>query len=40
MIIFHKKRNGNGRGCMGHKCIEYTFISEDFLKEANEAAIC
>jgi hypothetical protein len=38
MRIFHKERNG--WGCKGHICIEYAFISEDFLRKANKAAIC
>jgi hypothetical protein len=38
MRIFHKERNG--WGCNGHMCIEYSFISEDFLRKANKAAIC
>jgi N6-adenosine-specific RNA methylase IME4 len=38
MRIFHKERNG--WGCMGQRCIEYSFISEDFLRKANKTAIC
>mmetsp|Transcript_24205 Transcript_24205/g.52202 ORF Transcript_24205/g.52202 Transcript_24205/m.52202 type:complete len:333 (-) Transcript_24205:284-1282(-) len=36
--IFHKERNH--WGCRGYKCLEYAFISESFLREANRATIC
>ncbi|KAL9178453.1 hypothetical protein ACHAXT_003783 [Thalassiosira profunda] len=36
--IFHKERNH--WGCAGYKCVEYAFVSESFLREANAAAIC
>ena len=36
--IFHKERNH--WGCSGYRCVEYSFISESFLREANKAAIC
>ena len=38
MRIFHKERNG--WGCDGYRCIEYAFISEDFLRKVNKEAIC
>jgi hypothetical protein len=36
--ITHKERNH--WGCMGYSCIEYAFVSEDFLRRATAAAIC
>ena len=38
MRIFHKERNH--WGCMGYKCLEYAFVSEEFLRIANKAAAC
>jgi len=38
MKIFHKERNH--WGCDGYRCLEYALIHEDFLREANRAAIC
>eukprot|EP00980_Cylindrotheca_fusiformis_P001181 scaffold323_cov93-Cylindrotheca_fusiformis.AAC.3 len=38
MRIFHKERNH--WGCDGYRCLEYALISEDFLREANAAAVC
>jgi hypothetical protein len=35
--VFHKERNSWGKkNC----CIEYAFVSESFLREANGAYIC
>ena len=36
--IFHKERNG--WGCDGFRCVEYAFVSESFLREANGASMC
>ena len=36
--IFHKERNH--WGCDGYTCVEYALVSEDFLREANRAAVC
>lgn len=36
--IFHKERNS--WGCDGYRCVEYAFVSEDFLRVANSAAAC
>ena len=36
--IFHKERNH--WGCAGYRCVEYAFVSESFLREANAAAVC
>ena len=36
--IFHKERNH--WGCSGYLCVEYAFVSEPFLREANAAAVC
>ena len=36
--VFHKERNH--WGCEGYRCVEYAFVSESFLREANGAAIC
>lgn len=36
--VFHKERNG--WGCEGYRCVEYAFVSETFLREANGAAMC
>ena len=36
--IFHKERNH--WGCGGYKCVEYSFVSESFLREANRDAMC
>jgi hypothetical protein len=38
MRVFHKERNG--WGCRGSRCIEYAFISESFLREANAQVVC
>ena len=38
MRIFHKERNG--WGCGGYKCVEYSFISEDFLRQVNRQVVC
>jgi hypothetical protein len=38
MRVFHKERNG--WGCRGTRCIEYAFISESFLREANAQVVC
>ena len=38
MRIFHKERNH--WGCDGYQCLEYAFVSEDFLRIANKAAVC
>jgi len=36
--IFHKERNH--WGCDGYNCLEYAFVSEEFLRKANKAAVC
>jgi len=36
--IFHKERNH--WGCNGFKCVEYSLISESFLRESNAAVVC
>ena len=36
--IFHKERNH--WGCNGYTCLEYAFVSEDFLRKVNKAAVC
>jgi hypothetical protein len=36
--ITHKERNH--WGCNGYGCLEYVFVSEDFLRRATAAAIC
>lgn len=36
--IVHKERNQ--WGCDGFRCVEYAFVSESFLREANEAVVC
>jgi len=36
--VFHKERNH--WGCDGYRCLEYSFISESFLREANRAVSC
>lgn len=36
--IFHKERNH--WGCGGYLCVEYSFASESFLREANQAVMC
>ncbi len=36
--ITHKERNH--WGCNGYGCVEYVFVSEDFLRKATAAAIC
>jgi len=36
--IFHKERNH--WGCSGYQCLEYAFVSEEFLRKANKAAVC
>ena len=38
MRIFHKERNG--WGCGGYKCVEYSFVSEDFLRQVNRQVVC
>jgi hypothetical protein len=38
MRVFHKERNG--WGCRGTRCVEYAFISESFLREANAEVVC
>ena len=38
MRIYHKERNN--WGCDGYRCVEYAFVSEDFLRVANGAAVC
>mmetsp|Transcript_13223 Transcript_13223/g.18421 ORF Transcript_13223/g.18421 Transcript_13223/m.18421 type:complete len:109 (+) Transcript_13223:289-615(+) len=38
MRIFHKERNH--WGCEGWKCLEYAFVSEQFLRQANAAIVC
>lgn len=38
MRIVHKERNH--WGCDGFKCVEYVFVSEEFLRKANQAAVC
>ena len=38
MRIFHKERNH--WGCDGWKCVEYSFVSEEFLRTANRDAVC
>ena len=38
MRIFHKERNG--WGCGGHRCLEYSFVSESFLRKVNGALLC
>eukprot|EP00978_Attheya_sp_CCMP212_P019901 scaffold56510_cov57-Attheya_sp.AAC.1 len=38
MRVFHKERNQ--WGCMGYHCVEYAFVSESFLRKANEELIC
>ncbi len=36
--LTHKERNQ--WGCDGSRCVEYAFVSESFLREANGAIIC
>lgn len=36
--IFQKERNH--WGCAGYKCVEYSLISESFLRESNAATVC
>lgn len=38
MRIFHKERNH--WGCAGYHCLEFAFISEDFLRRANAVYVC
>ena len=38
MRIFHKERNH--WGCDGFKCVEYAFVSESFLRQANAGVVC
>lgn len=38
MRIFHKERNQ--WGCDGYLCLEYAFVSEEFLRRANRATMC
>ncbi|CAB9520880.1 expressed unknown protein [Seminavis robusta] len=38
MRVFHKERNG--WACKGYVCIEYAFVSTDFLRRANAHYIC
>jgi hypothetical protein len=33
MRVFHKERNH--WGCSGYNCVEYSFVSESFLRKAN-----
>ena len=37
MRVFHKERNH--WGCEGYRCLEYAFMSEEFLREANAHAL-
>ena len=37
MRVFHKERNH--WGCEGYRCLEYAFVSEEFLREANAHAL-
>ncbi|KAL3798643.1 hypothetical protein ACHAW5_008398 [Stephanodiscus triporus] len=36
--ITHKE--GNHWGCDGSRCVEYTFVNESFLRDANGAIVC
>jgi hypothetical protein len=36
--IFHKERNQ--WGCNGFRCLEYAFVNEKFLREANGEYVC
>ena len=36
--ITHKE--GNHWGCEGSRCVEYTFVNESFLRDANGAIVC
>lgn len=38
MRVTHKERNG--WGCDGYRCVEYSLVSEEFLREANGAVMC
>lgn len=38
MRVFHKERNH--WGCQGKECVEYAFVSNDFLRKANGYYIC
>jgi hypothetical protein len=38
MRLFHKERNH--WGCAGHRCLEYAFVSNDFLRLANGHYVC
>ena len=38
MRLVHKERNH--WGCDGFRCLEYLFVSEEFLRTANEASVC
>jgi len=38
MRVFHKERNH--WGCSGYNCVEYSFVSESFLRKANAELIC
>ena len=38
MRVFHKERNH--WGCSGYKCLEYAFVSESFLRQANAQHVC
>jgi hypothetical protein len=38
MRIYHKERNQ--WGCKGMECVEYSFVSEDFLRRANAQVVC
>jgi len=38
MRVFHKE--GNSWGCSGWKCVEYAFVSKEFLRKANGHYMC
>ncbi|CAJ1938118.1 unnamed protein product [Cylindrotheca closterium] len=38
MRIFHKERNA--WGCQGYLCVEYSLITESFLREVNKGEVC
>jgi len=37
MRVFHKERN---HACDGWRCLEYAFVSEQFLRKANAFSVC
>ena len=37
MRFFRKERNH--WGCEGYRCLEYAFVSEEFMREANAHAL-